>query len=128
MLDNLPILSLITFSPLLGLLVLLFVPKDKGRLLKTVGIVTTLIPLVLSAFLFVGYDRTTDETMQFTEEANWIVAPQQSDDGALSDLSSFSLKFNYKMAVDGLSVALIFLTSLVAAMAAMASVHIKKRW
>lgn len=128
MLDNLPLLSLITFSPLLGLLVLLFVPKDKGRVLKTVGIVTTLIPLVLSVLLFVGYERTTDDTMQFTEEASWIVAPQQSDDGALSDLSSFSLKFNYKMAVDGLSVALIFLTSLVGTMAAMASVHIKKRW
>ena len=32
MLDNLPILSLTIFSPLLGVLILLFISKDNGRL------------------------------------------------------------------------------------------------
>ena len=45
MLANLPILSMIAFSPLLGVLVLLFIRGDRGRLIKTMGIVTTLIPL-----------------------------------------------------------------------------------
>jgi NADH-quinone oxidoreductase subunit M len=38
MLASIPILSLIAFSPLLGVLVLLFIRKDKGNLIKAIGI------------------------------------------------------------------------------------------
>ena len=128
MLDNLPILSLITFSPLLGLLILLFVPKDKGRVIKVIGILTALIPLILAGMLYADYDRSSDETMQYTEEQTWISAPLQSDGAGLAQLNDLTLELGYKMSVDGLSVAMIFLTALVGLMAAMAAVHIKKRW
>ena len=58
--DNFPLLSLITFSPLLGILILLFVPKHLGFWIKTIAIVTTLIPLGLSAWLYaVSYTHLT---------------------------------------------------------------------
>ena len=40
MLDNLPILSMIIFSPLLGVLILMFIPKEQGRWIKIVGVAT----------------------------------------------------------------------------------------
>jgi len=128
MLDNLPILSLITFSPLIGVLILLFIPKHLGRLIKIVAILTTLIPLVLAGWLFAGYDRAAEQTMQFTEKANWIVAPMVKEGQTLGILSDFTLQLNYKLSVDGLSVAMLLLTTIVATMAALAAVHIKKRW
>lgn len=127
MLDNWPILSMITFSPLLGLLVLLFIPKHKGRTLKTVAIIATLIPLLLSGILYSGFKQDTDE-MQFKEEVNWIKVPLNKEVGEISSLQEFFYEFNYTMSVDGLSLPLVFLTALVTAMAALASVHLKKRW
>lgn len=128
MLDNIPILSLITFIPLLGALALLFVPKHKGRVIKLIALVAVLLSLGLSIWLYVDYDHTTDNTMQFTEEADWIIAPLQKEGNTLGQLSDFTLKLNYKLSVDGLSVALLLLTALVAAAAVLASWHIKKRW
>src|SRR5690606_28322420 len=102
MLDNIPILSLITFSPLLGVLVLLFIPKHKGGLMKTIAIITTLIPLLLAGWLYADYDRSTPETMQYTEEAEWISAPLLQEYDTLNSLTDFSLKLTYKMGADGL--------------------------
>ena len=46
MADNL--LSLMTFFPLLGMLVVLFIPRENGSLLKSATLVVTLITFVLS--------------------------------------------------------------------------------
>jgi NADH-quinone oxidoreductase subunit M len=128
MLDNWPLLSLIIFSPLLGVLVLAFLPKHNGRLIKIVGIAATVLPLLFSLFLFAGYDRESANSVQYTEEARWIAVDLQRDQSELEQLGSLKLVFNYKVGADGLSVAMITLTAVVALMAALASVHIKKRW
>lgn len=128
MLDNLPILSLITFSPLLGVLILLFVPKDNGRLIKTVAISVTLIPLILSAWLYVDFNHLSDQTIQYTEEAQWIVGSMSRDGQMLSGLTEYSVLFKYKVGADGLSTAMLLLTAIVSTMAALAAAHIKKRW
>jgi NADH-quinone oxidoreductase subunit M len=125
MLDNLPILSLITFSPLLGVLALLFIRKDKGKLIKTIAIVTTLIPLLLAAWLYTDYKYQADP-MQYKEQLDWIKIPLNTE--GVQGLTSFFFEFKYTMAVDGLSLPLVFLTALISTMAALASVMIKKRW
>ncbi|MEB3102504.1 complex I subunit 4 family protein [Ferviditalea candida] len=127
MLDNLPILSLIAFSPLLGVILLLFMPKDSGRQIKAIGILATLIPLILSVFLFAQFDPHSGQP-QYTEDTEWIHIPLNKEGPALHQLTSYYFQLKYKMAVDGLSLMLVFLTALVATMAALASVHIKKRW
>lgn len=125
--DNVPILSFIAFSPLIGVLILMFMPKMQGGWIKTTGIVVTLIPLLLSGWLYAQFN-TGLEGMQFKEELPWIQVPLNKETQGLSQLTSFFFEFNYSMAVDGLSLPLVFLTALVAAMAALASVYIKKRW
>ncbi|CAG7634319.1 NAD(P)H-quinone oxidoreductase chain 4 1 [Paenibacillus solanacearum] len=125
--DNMPILSLIAFTPLIGVLILLFMPKTQGQWIKATAIVVTLIPLILSGWLYAQFNSNL-EGMQFKEEVPWILVPLNKEVQGLSQLTSFFFEFKYVMAVDGLSLPLVFLTALVATMAALASVYIKKRW
>lgn len=122
---NLPILSLIAFSPLLGVLVLLFIRSDRGRLIKTIGIVTTLIPLILAAWLYADYNFQGDP-IQYKEQLDWIKVPLNHE--GIQQITSYFFEFKYSVAVDGISLPLVFLTALVSSMAALASVYIKKRW
>jgi NADH-quinone oxidoreductase subunit M len=122
---NLPILSMIAFSPLLGVLVLLFLRGDRGRLIKTVGIVTTLIPLILAAWLYVDYNYQGDP-LQYKEQLDWIKVPLNHE--GIQQITQFFFEFKYSLAVDGISLPLVFLTALISSMAALASVYIKKRW
>lgn len=126
MLQQIPILSLITFSPLLGIVVLAFIPGSQGRWIKFVGIAATIIPLLLSAWLFAGFDANAEQ-MQFKEQVPWIEIPLNKEID-LNQIASYFFRFDYSLAVDGLSLPLVFLTALVTAMAALASTHIKKRW
>lgn len=125
--DNIHILSLITFSPLLGVLVLMFMPKHLGQWIKIIAIITTLIPLALSAWLYASFNHQLPGP-QFTEELGWIHVPLNHEAGGLNQLTSFFFEFKYLMSVDGLSLPLVFLTALISTMAALASVYIKKRW
>jgi len=125
MLEQIPILSLIAFSPLLGVLVLLFTPKENGRLHKTIAIASTLLSLALAGWLYVGFQADASGA-QFQESLNWIKLAMNHE--AQPQVTSLYFEMKYSMAVDGLSMAMVFLTAFVAAMAAMAAVHIKKRW
>jgi NADH-quinone oxidoreductase subunit M len=127
MLANLPILSLIAFSPLLGVLLLLFIPKDKGQWIKIIGIAATILPLILAGWLYADFNHQLG-TMQFEENYRWISIDLNKEIESLSQFKQFTLSFNYNVAVDGLSLPLVFLTALVSTMAALASVYIKKRW
>ncbi|WP_128896215.1 complex I subunit 4 family protein [Longirhabdus pacifica] len=116
MLESLPLLSLILFSPLIGVLILLFVPKHKRKPLQTIAILTTLIPLVLGAMLLLQFDGV-NSSVQMEEELKWI-----------QPLTYFNYHFAYQLGVDGISLPLILLTAFIATAAAFASVFIKKRW
>jgi NADH-quinone oxidoreductase subunit M len=128
---NFPILSLILLSPLIGILVLAFIPKDNGKWIKTIAIIATLVPLILSGWLYADFNRQY-EGMQYKEQADWIQIPLNREtfknpDGS-NQLTSFYYEVKYNVAVDGMSLPLVFLTAFVSSMAALASVYIKKRW
>src|SRR5690606_27256178 len=64
---------------------------------------------------------------EYRETVDWIrIALNKEVLGP--EVHSFFYEFKYHMAVDGFALPLVFLTTLLAAMAATASVHIKKRW
>ncbi|WP_374706714.1 NuoM family protein [Paenibacillus sp. J2TS4] len=116
---------MITFSPLLGILILLFIPKERGQYIKWIGIAATFIPLVLAGWLYADFNQSAGGD-QYAESYEWIHLPLNAE--FLNDLSSLHLRFDYSLAVDGLSLPLVFLTALIATMAALASFTIKKRW
>ncbi|MFD7524871.1 complex I subunit 4 family protein [Paenibacillus chitinolyticus] len=119
------LLSLIVFSPLLGVLVLLFMPKENKKALQAVCVAATGIPLLLSAWLYAAYSNGA-AGMQFKEQLDWIRIPLNKE--GVEGLTSFYWTVQYHLAVDGLSMPLVFLTALVFTMAALASIYIKKRW
>ncbi len=90
-----PLLTIITFLPLLGAVVVLLLPKNNERLIKSWAVAISIVPLLLSIYLWFSYNQTTGG-YQFVEMLPWI--PQ--------------LGASYHMGVDGLSVPLIFLTTL----------------
>jgi len=113
------LLTLITFSPLLGVLLLLFVPGHKAGAIKLIGALVSLIPLVLALLMYSGFDPAING-MQFVQDVNWITIPIFGD---------MVLEFNYSLGVDGLSMPLVILAAIVASMSALAAVNmIKKRW
>lgn len=125
MLADIPILSLITFSPLIGILVLLLLPKQNSRWLKVTAITATLIPLGLSLWLYADFDGTLGGK-PYGESVTWVNAALNKE--TMPDIASYLFKFQYQMGVDGVSLPLLLLTTIVAVMAALASVHVKKRW
>ena len=106
------LLSLITFLPLIGAVVLLlFLRGDDeaaAKNAKLLALFTTSATLVLSLFVLVGFDPG-DTGFQFLEERPWL--------GGL----------NYKMGVDGISVLFVMLTTLLMPIVIGASWHVKTR-
>jgi NADH-quinone oxidoreductase subunit M len=92
--NELPILSLIVFTPLVGTLLLLFVPGGAHRLIRWIALLASLASFGFSLALL-GYDPAGAE-FQFREELPWIPA----------------FGMNYILGVDGISVVLVILTTL----------------
>lgn len=107
---NFPILTYIIASTLLGALAVLFIPKKNVFLIKAIATISTLIPLLLSLFLLAKFGLAST-TMQFQEKLSWI--PQ--------------INVWYHLGVDGISIGLVFLTTLLGFLACIASYNIKTR-
>ncbi len=101
------ILSLTTFAPLVGALLILafrqFAPKsDVARNARWIALLTTLVTLALSILVVAGFD-TSQPGMQFSENLPWF--------GGVS----------YRMGVDGISVLLVLLTAFLMPLSIVAS-------
>jgi NADH-quinone oxidoreductase subunit M len=97
--SGLPVLSLVVFTPLLGVLALLFVPGGNHRAIRWVALVAALASLAFS-LLLLGYDPAGAE-FQFTEEVEWIPA----------------FGMGYRLGIDGLSMVLVILTTVLSVVA-----------
>jgi len=109
------LLTLITFTPLVGMVALLFVPKERVGAIRWLSAVATLIPLLLSVYLYMNFDRAkagiNDPTsFQFVVQKDWI--------------QSFNIQ--YYMGIDGLSVSMVLLTALLSFICIFASFGIEK--
>ena len=111
-------LSILVFSPLLGMLVISFIPKLERKLLSVVGILATIPALIISLILFFQY-RSGAHLEKFDESYNWFSFKNSIQYGEL-----FSIK--YELGIDGLSLVLLVLTTVIATLAAIASITIKK--
>src|SRR3989338_6275719 len=107
---KLPLLSIITFLPLAGALLIMFIPRERRRLIQAIGITAAFIAFAFSTFLLFNFDARYDG-MQFIEKISWI--PQ--------------INVNYFLGADGISIPLIFLTGLLSFLAAVGSVGIAER-
>jgi len=126
MLEDLPVLSLIAFTPLLGALIVLLIPGSNNNWHRITGILFTVIPLILTLWLFAAYEPSIGGGA-YTEHSTWLNIPLNTE--AMDDqVSSLALGFDYHLAVDGISMPMLLLTSIVSTMSVLASAHIRKRW
>jgi NADH-quinone oxidoreductase subunit M len=89
-----PILTLITFFPLLGAVVLLFLDKENKEAIRRITLVVTLLEFIFSLPLFFNF-RLDTAAMQFVEGIPWI-----PDYG-----------ITYHLGIDGISLFLVLLTT-----------------
>ena len=93
---SIPILSVVTYIPLLGALaIVFFFPKEKTGAIKTVATVVVVLDLLVSLPLWFLFDRGRDG-YQFVEQVSWIP----------------SLGVSYHFGIDGITLLLILLTTL----------------
>lgn len=109
----------ITFSPLIGVVVLLFVSRTRSGLLKGIGMLATLPPLALALILIGQFDGSSSK-VQFLQQIDWFSVALSKQDGIIT-------QFTYAMGIDGLSMPLIVLTAVIFVLAAIASMYIKER-
>lgn len=95
--ENLNLLSIITFLPLVGALFILLIPQSNNasseRNSKSVALWTSLITFLVSLLLLIGFD-TTDPSFQFVERI--VIA-----EGMMT----------YQLGIDGFSLVFIILTT-----------------
>lgn len=108
--------TFITFSPLLGVMVLLFLSGDRTRWIRRVGMLGTLPPLILALILYARFEPGSDK-VQFQHLFDWFHLP----------VLQTRWTFTYHMGVDGLSMPLVVMTAVITALAALASRYIQKR-
>ncbi|MFN9926472.1 MAG: NADH-quinone oxidoreductase subunit M, partial [Phenylobacterium sp.] len=97
--ETMPLLSLITYAPLVGVAAILalklFGDRDEAKSAETarwLAFITTLATLALSVLLVARFDNT-NPGFQFVEEAPWFAG------------------LSYRMGVDGISVLFVLLTA-----------------
>jgi NADH-quinone oxidoreductase subunit M len=103
---GMPILSLVTFLPLVGVLIILFINDDSEiarRNIRMVSLLTTGFTFVISLLIWIGFD-TADPGFQFVEKADWL------DSG-----------ISYHMGVDGISMLFVILTTFLMPLCILAS-------
>jgi NADH-quinone oxidoreductase subunit M len=109
-----PYLSSLVFIPIIGMALVMCLPKDKFGAIRWTAVIASLPPLVISIYLTIDYfvNYAGFGTMAYVEGPfSWVP----------------SLNIQYFMGVDGISVPMLFLTGLLSTISLIASFGIKNR-
>jgi NADH-quinone oxidoreductase subunit M len=102
---GIPILSIVTYIPLAGALaIVFFLPKERTGAIKGIATLVAVVDFVVSLPLWFLFERGKDG-YQFVEKASWIP----------------SLGVDYHFGIDGISLLLILLTTLMGVIAVVCS-------
>ena len=117
------ILSWITFLPVVGMVIVLMLPKEKKDTIRWTALVIAALQVVLGVFLFMRFDRSlgginSESGMQFLEKFSWIDVRSVSWFGRLH--------IEYFLGIDGISVVMVLLTALISFIAVISSWNIEK--
>ena len=108
-----PILSTVTFLPLVGALLILFIRDDSPnarRNILNVSLLTTVFTFVLSLFIWIGFDNS-NPGFQMVEKAEWL-----------------GTGISYHLGVDGISMLFVILSTFLMPFCVLASWHsVEKR-
>jgi NADH-quinone oxidoreductase subunit M len=86
-----------TFLPLVGVLIMLFIPKAEEALIKSVAIATAIATLAVGIYTMIQFDFGNAGTMQFVAQHEWISV----------------IKSSYFIGIDGISLPLYLLSMVI---------------
>ncbi len=117
------ILSWIIFLPIVGMIIVLLIPKSQTRIIKYIAVFFSLILVVLAALMITRYDPSkagvnSFESLQFVEKFTWI-----SVDLPVASIGKVNI--DYFLGTDGISFPMILLTAIIAFVGAVASFSVK---
>lgn len=121
--EGFPILTLITFLPVLGMILILLIPKESKTQIKVAALVMVAFQLVLSVLMMTKFNYNAGgiydiKSFQFIEKFKWI---------EISGVSWLGkVKIDYFLGVDGLSMPMVLLTAIVSLIALISSWKIDK--
>ncbi len=104
------LLTYILFAPLLTAAVLLFIPKEEKQALRWTALLGSLVPLALSVILWFSFE-SDKPGFQFDIQLSWYA----------------SINSSYHLGVDGLSLTMVLLTTLLTPIAILASFSVQDR-
>jgi NADH-quinone oxidoreductase subunit M len=124
-------LTWITFLPIIGMIIILLIPMGKDELslkkskstFRYLTVLFTGLQVVIAILIYLGYNSAlgginTQAGMQFVEKAKWI---------EISGLPWFGkVQIDYFVGIDGLSIPMVLLTSIICFVATFASFNIEK--
>jgi NADH-quinone oxidoreductase subunit M len=107
---NFPILSVVTFLPLAGAILLIFLNKEKKNILRYITLAITIITFLISLSLYFNFNSQTPDP-QFVEKSGWL-----------------GYGINYHLGIDGISLFLVLLTTFLMPIVILSSwTYIQKR-
>ena len=107
--NEFPILTVLTFTPLVGAMVLIGLNSEHKKLARALGLGFSLVTLVLAGCLWKSFDPASPD-LQFPKHHVWIP----------------TLGVEYSVGVDGLGLLMVMLSAIVVPMAMLASWQIEK--
>src|SRR5436305_7969961 len=90
-------LTLTTFTPFVGLVLLLLIPRAEEQAIKVVTLLTTLTTLGFAVYVLSAFDYDKTDQLQFQVKKNWIQA----------------IHVHYHVGVDGIGLPLLALSAFV---------------
>jgi NADH-quinone oxidoreductase subunit M len=107
---NIPVLSIITWMPFIGAVLIMFLARHRPLLVRLIALATTSVSAALSVWIYVAYEREA-AGFQFYEKLP-LVPP---------------LGISYEVGVDGMSLLMVLLTSVIIFAGVFASWTVKTR-
>jgi NADH-quinone oxidoreductase subunit M len=89
-------ITITTFLPIAGAVVVLLVPSEKDRMIRGLGVLTTALAFIGSVAIAIGFDYGRSGELQFVQNASWIPV----------------IGARYHVGIDGISLPLFVLTFL----------------
>jgi len=115
------VLSILVFSPLLGIIVLAFMPKMEEKAIKLVGFLATLPPLFLALAAYLHFQWGKD-LADFAVSKEWIQFRGMNVQEPIYSVY-------YELGLSGFQLLLVVLTAIVATLSAIAAARfVKKEW
>ncbi len=109
--DKLPLLSIITLTPLIAALIVMCLPAKSVKAIQAISVAATGVSLLLSVRVFASFGATTETGFSWQESLSWFP----------------NLGINYHLGVDGISAPLVLLCGIISFTAALMSLQIDFR-